>query len=372
MSGNVVAFFRPTRPTRYALGDVHGELHFIRGAGAGTIVRRILLTLCLFFAHVSAMLIICGCLNLCAPDAPTRHGHGYRFRNAVSLLPSIRYLSTLMNSLTLARCYCFELLYYLHIHTLPLHSSGSYLRHATSVVERLDCSRLSFPLSFLSSSIHIFMIFYRLIYPPLLWNRYMETLKNVIYPAVYNMLFSFSFSHFSHRASKLLFRKKRRVTASESTGGVRACMHAYKRIYYHTTRRASFIYQYHHRPNHRNHDASSSSSRLMYSRSFQAYGPVNQLKIMMIIIMSYYLQEETHQPGPRDDADDFCISIMKIIMMDAVADTVIELARASYTCTLPSGGHAAASAATRFPPCMERAVAADDARMSTAVPTFKI
>lgn len=38
-AGNVVAFFRPTRPTRYALGDVHGELHFIRGAGAGTIMH---------------------------------------------------------------------------------------------------------------------------------------------------------------------------------------------------------------------------------------------------------------------------------------------------------------------------------------------
>ena len=38
-SGNIVAFFRPTRPTRYQIGDVYGELHFLRNAGAGTIVR---------------------------------------------------------------------------------------------------------------------------------------------------------------------------------------------------------------------------------------------------------------------------------------------------------------------------------------------
>jgi hypothetical protein len=38
-SGNVVAFFRPTRPTRYQIGDVYGELHFLRNAGAGTITH---------------------------------------------------------------------------------------------------------------------------------------------------------------------------------------------------------------------------------------------------------------------------------------------------------------------------------------------
>lgn len=38
-AGNVVAFFRPTRATRYQIGDVYGELHFLRNAGAGTIVR---------------------------------------------------------------------------------------------------------------------------------------------------------------------------------------------------------------------------------------------------------------------------------------------------------------------------------------------
>ncbi|KAJ7937224.1 hypothetical protein B0H13DRAFT_2302943 [Mycena leptocephala] len=38
-NGVIVAFFRPTRQTRYQIGDVYGELHFIRTAGSGTVVR---------------------------------------------------------------------------------------------------------------------------------------------------------------------------------------------------------------------------------------------------------------------------------------------------------------------------------------------
>ncbi|OAX42891.1 hypothetical protein K503DRAFT_262649 [Rhizopogon vinicolor AM-OR11-026] len=38
-AGNVVAVFRPTRPTRYQIGDVYGELHFLRNAGAATIMH---------------------------------------------------------------------------------------------------------------------------------------------------------------------------------------------------------------------------------------------------------------------------------------------------------------------------------------------
>ncbi|RDB22719.1 hypothetical protein Hypma_010393 [Hypsizygus marmoreus] len=38
-NGAVIAFFRPTRPTRYQIGDVYGELHFIRTAGAGTVMH---------------------------------------------------------------------------------------------------------------------------------------------------------------------------------------------------------------------------------------------------------------------------------------------------------------------------------------------
>lgn len=38
-NGVVIAFFRPTRQTRYQLGDVYGELHFIRTAGSGTVMH---------------------------------------------------------------------------------------------------------------------------------------------------------------------------------------------------------------------------------------------------------------------------------------------------------------------------------------------
>jgi len=38
-NGAVIAFFRPTRPTRYQIGDVFGELHFVRTAGAGTVMH---------------------------------------------------------------------------------------------------------------------------------------------------------------------------------------------------------------------------------------------------------------------------------------------------------------------------------------------
>ena len=41
---NVIAFFRPTRPQRYNIGEVHGELHFVRNAGAGVVVRIPLLS----------------------------------------------------------------------------------------------------------------------------------------------------------------------------------------------------------------------------------------------------------------------------------------------------------------------------------------
>jgi len=38
-SNEVIAFFRPTRLTRYQIGDVFGELHFIRNAGMGTVMH---------------------------------------------------------------------------------------------------------------------------------------------------------------------------------------------------------------------------------------------------------------------------------------------------------------------------------------------
>jgi hypothetical protein len=39
-NNNVIAFVRPTRPTRYqGLGDVYAELHFVRAAGAGVVMH---------------------------------------------------------------------------------------------------------------------------------------------------------------------------------------------------------------------------------------------------------------------------------------------------------------------------------------------
>ncbi|TFK76089.1 hypothetical protein BDN72DRAFT_366084 [Pluteus cervinus] len=38
-NGTVIAFFRPTRPTRYQFGDVYGELHFLPSEGAGTVMH---------------------------------------------------------------------------------------------------------------------------------------------------------------------------------------------------------------------------------------------------------------------------------------------------------------------------------------------
>ncbi|KAF4619522.1 hypothetical protein D9613_005485 [Agrocybe pediades] len=38
-NNEIIAFFRPTRLTRYQVGDVYGELHFIRNAGLGTVMH---------------------------------------------------------------------------------------------------------------------------------------------------------------------------------------------------------------------------------------------------------------------------------------------------------------------------------------------
>ncbi|KJA14913.1 hypothetical protein HYPSUDRAFT_149793 [Hypholoma sublateritium FD-334 SS-4] len=39
-NGVNIAFFRPTRQKRYQIGDVYGELHFIRTAGLGTVTHQ--------------------------------------------------------------------------------------------------------------------------------------------------------------------------------------------------------------------------------------------------------------------------------------------------------------------------------------------
>lgn len=38
-NNNTIAFYRPVRPVRYNIGDVYGELHFCRTAGAGVVMH---------------------------------------------------------------------------------------------------------------------------------------------------------------------------------------------------------------------------------------------------------------------------------------------------------------------------------------------
>lgn len=73
-AGYLVAFFRHTRPTRYQIGDVHGELHFIRNAGAGTIVS--------FLSGVMPYTL----MPIGSLDTSTNDGHGCHNGHALSAL----------------------------------------------------------------------------------------------------------------------------------------------------------------------------------------------------------------------------------------------------------------------------------------------
>lgn len=60
-NNKVIAFFHPTRPTRYQIGDVFGELHFLRTAGAGTVMHPPIMDM----VTVTAMLFrFCAAWNL--------------------------------------------------------------------------------------------------------------------------------------------------------------------------------------------------------------------------------------------------------------------------------------------------------------------
>lgn len=61
-NGNVIAFYRPVRPVRYNLGDVYGELHFCRTAGAGIVVSKRIRLLVISPHQIFT-------------DAPSSHGH---------------------------------------------------------------------------------------------------------------------------------------------------------------------------------------------------------------------------------------------------------------------------------------------------------
>ncbi|ESK91062.1 hypothetical protein Moror_1157 [Moniliophthora roreri MCA 2997] len=58
---NILAFYRPTRRIRYLIGDVHGELHFVRSAGAGTVMHPPMMDM----VTITAMLYrFCSMFNL--------------------------------------------------------------------------------------------------------------------------------------------------------------------------------------------------------------------------------------------------------------------------------------------------------------------
>lgn len=38
---NVIAFYHPTPVRKFNVGDVHGEMHFLTSAGAGTVLHPV-------------------------------------------------------------------------------------------------------------------------------------------------------------------------------------------------------------------------------------------------------------------------------------------------------------------------------------------
>jgi hypothetical protein len=82
-NGDVIAFFHPTRPTRYQIGDVYGELHFVRSAGAGTVVSV------LHDPRYSRDADL-------RKDAPSHHGHGHGHCYALPFLCCLEFINSLI------------------------------------------------------------------------------------------------------------------------------------------------------------------------------------------------------------------------------------------------------------------------------------
>ncbi len=80
-NNNVIAFYRPTRVVRYNIGDVYGELHFCRNAGAGVVVRLLMNA----HGYERSQLTFLSSFSFSVLDAPSPHGHGYGYRHAVPI-----------------------------------------------------------------------------------------------------------------------------------------------------------------------------------------------------------------------------------------------------------------------------------------------
>lgn len=82
-NGSIIAFIRPTRPVTYpGFGDVYAELHYVRSAGAGVVVR--LMFHCL---SSSPSLIVCPVPQMHPPlmDTVTVTAMLYRFAQMYNL-----------------------------------------------------------------------------------------------------------------------------------------------------------------------------------------------------------------------------------------------------------------------------------------------
>ena len=90
-NGRTVAFFRPTRQTRYQIGDVFGELHFNRTAGAGTVVC----------VHISPRRSVDHpdvFIPATLTDASPHNGHSDGHRYAIPVLCTVEFVTQLHNA----------------------------------------------------------------------------------------------------------------------------------------------------------------------------------------------------------------------------------------------------------------------------------
>ncbi len=93
----MIAFFRPTRPQRYNIGEVHGELHFVRNAGAGVVVRRSLSPP----GHGGRNRWMA---DHTRTDAPPAHGHCNGYSDVIPVRDGFRTVNFSLEAEPLSRC----------------------------------------------------------------------------------------------------------------------------------------------------------------------------------------------------------------------------------------------------------------------------
>ncbi|OJT13307.1 hypothetical protein TRAPUB_10073 [Trametes pubescens] len=86
---NLLAFYRPTRPQRYNIGEVHGELHFVRNAGAGIVVRTHPPSVLPTVPPRNPVAIDGWLIAFARTDAPPAHGHRNGYSDVVPLRDNV-------------------------------------------------------------------------------------------------------------------------------------------------------------------------------------------------------------------------------------------------------------------------------------------